>query len=259
MPKKEDNAEVVRQIRAREVDVKNFVLTLDKFLGRHLGRIVRTLDPANVSVRSAAEILAGLRRELNAAGLQRQLARIEDIYASELEAVKEFTERLGGKQVAFTDLDFESTEALINARTLKTSASIDKYLSDLHTVVLDSIVLGKEPDYAAIEDTLGSRLASNIETEVNTSLQAFNRTVSAAKAEGAGLTLFIYLGPDDKVTRPFCHEVLQRSPAIYERSEIDELDNGQGTDAMTYGGGYNCRHQWRPISAERAKDYGYDS
>jgi hypothetical protein len=36
------------------------------------------------------------------------------------------------------------------------------------------------------------------------------------------------------------------------------MDNGQGLDVLTSGGGYNCRHEFRPITLEFAKSLGYN-
>lgn len=74
----------------------------------------------------------------------------------------------------------------------------------------------------------------------------YARGVQLAYAEETGEEYFEYMGPVDDVTRPFCKRLEGR---ILHRSEIDALDNGQtgqGT-ALIAGGGYNCRHHWRPV------------
>lgn len=104
-------------------------------------------------------------------------------------------------------------------------------------------------------------------TIANTTLQGFDRTLSNRIAEKAGITTFIYLGPDDGITRRFCASVLSTGgdaefniPAletkepIYTQEQIDDMDNGQGLPVSQFAGGYNCRHSWNPISVEVAQE-----
>lgn len=54
---------------------------------------------------------------------------------------------------------------------------------------------------------------------------------------------YVYDGPDDAFTRPFCHRIMQ-SNRPRTRREIEQMDNGQMPDVMRTCGGYRCRHQW---------------
>lgn len=75
----------------------------------------------------------------------------------------------------------------------------------------------------------------------------FSRTVTKAKADEAGYEFFEYVGPRDRVTRPFCRA---RVDKVFSRDEIDRMDNGQLPDVFITGGGHNCRHHWRPVRRE---------
>lgn len=84
-----------------------------------------------------------------------------------------------------------------------------------------------------------------------TSLAIFYRTANSRaieKIEEDGQNqrtlYYVYEGPDDKLTRPFCHK-LKQAKKVYTREDIARLDNGQLPDVWTTCGGYNCRHQWR--------------
>jgi len=78
---------------------------------------------------------------------------------------------------------------------------------------------------------------------------AFSRTVEAVKAKEAGFEYFEYMGPRDKVTRPFCSRYESK---VLSRDEINALDNGQTGkgSSMIHGGGYNCRHDWNPVDRD---------
>lgn len=97
-----------------------------------------------------------------------------------------------------------------------------------------------------IERELGTT-RSAAATEARTSIATFDRTVTAATAEEAGAEWFIYRGPDDAITRPFCDVVVGRA---FTADLIAELNNSQTMASPMYsGGGYNCRHAWLPVSA----------
>lgn len=53
------------------------------------------------------------------------------------------------------------------------------------------------------------------------------------------VTKYIYVGPDDNKTRPFCHNHIGE---IKTEAEWNKLDNGQINPVFVYAGGYNCRH-----------------
>jgi hypothetical protein len=95
------------------------------------------------------------------------------------------------------------------------------------------------------------RALANIETEVNTTLMAYQRVLHIEKAKKSGVDKFLYVGPDDDITRPFCQEHVDQ---IFSRDEIDAMDNEQDLPVSIYCGGYNCRHHWRPVSDELAKE-----
>lgn len=80
-----------------------------------------------------------------------------------------------------------------------------------------------------------------------------SRSVHARMAEDAGIRWYIYRGPLDSITRPFCRERLGH---VYSRAEIEAMSNGQtgAGSVMVACGGYNCRHHWRPVVRDRYTD-----
>ncbi len=56
---------------------------------------------------------------------------------------------------------------------------------------------------------------------------------------------YVYSGPLDQVTRPFCRHMLDvTAKKALTRGEIDKLDNGQLPNVWVSGGGFGCRHIW---------------
>ena len=82
-------------------------------------------------------------------------------------------------------------------------------------------------------------------TEVNTKLSMYGRGVTAAMAEEAGLSFYLYTGPIDGITRKFCRPLVDK---VVSDSQMRKLNNKQGLPVKTAGGGYNCRHSWSPVS-----------
>lgn len=87
-------------------------------------------------------------------------------------------------------------------------------------------------------------------TYVRTSTHRHMQSFMNQQAQEAGLENFLYLGPYDTKTRPFCQPLVGQ---VLRRSEIEELDNGQSGDAMSDGGGWNCRHEWVAVLDDLAE------
>ena len=241
------------QIAAREAQVAAFVASLDRFLDRNLEEILGEIETGAIKGVEAANVLGGIMEQLNARGLTKEVGKLEAIYGAELRAVRQALDD-ADKSDVLTEVDFQLTETLINFDVTKVENRIVTHVDDLRSTIMRTVIVGETPDVKQLRQDFGSGVAANIETEIRTGIQGFNRTLILAKAEEADLDLFIYLGPDDKVTRPFCDA---RVNGIFTRSEIKAWDNGQGLPAEIYLGGYNCRHQLRPISPEMAKSLGY--
>jgi len=82
-------------------------------------------------------------------------------------------------------------------------------------------------------------------TEVRTKISQYGRGVTAVAAKAAGLNNYLYTGPKDGITRPFCRQLIN---LVVSERQMSRLNNGQGLNVITSGGGYNCRHSWSPVS-----------
>lgn len=234
---------------AKAARVSAFMLRLDKFLQSNLEKILGDID-ANTGGLEAARALGGLQSAMEAAGLTKELGALSAIYGDELTQLRESFRLSTNKNLVYNTVDVETLETLINFDIERFTTNINTYLGDVKSLVLQSVLAGSSPDIAALHDDLGSRLVSNMETELNTALSATAQAISLKKSEAVGITKYLYDGPsDDDVIRPFCQEHVGK---IYTIDEIRALDNGQGLPVETYKGGYNCRHEWVPLSDELA-------
>ena len=94
-------------------------------------------------------------------------------------------------------------------------------------------------------------------TYVRTLHRRASREFHTTQAKEVGLSHYLYLGPLDSKTRPFCQPLVG---GVYSEAEINEMDNGQsGSGAgivLTDAGGFNCRHDWMAVGKDLAKELG---
>ena len=114
---------------------------------------------------------------------------------------------------------------------------------------------------AALNGALFSR--GQLETQVNTAMAAWDRQLMDEIAVQADVSRWVFMGPMDKLTRPFCRDLLQKSRTYTERgiTELNEhplLHSYVPPNVKVYCGGYNCRHMFTPVIDTWARQNWYD-
>ena len=141
---------------------------------------------------------------------------------------------------------------LISSTIQRASASVfdDSVIPSLSKSIKDAVntaaIIGstKAPLDALAQSF--QRATSANTTQARLKISEFGRSVQAINADQAGIDLFMYVGPKDGITRPFCRKLVGK---VLSKSQINRLNNGQGAGpVLTAGGGYNCRHSWSPVS-----------
>lgn len=244
---------VKNQAKLRDKNAKIFSVKLRRLLDSYLPKV---LDFDGIELDEAASVIGGLQTGLIEAGLGDLVDDLRESYNEELQTLNAMLSPFTTKKI-FSTADKEIVETLIDYNGEKIKNLVAPYIDDVGSTALRYAITGEKPDIDAILEKAGDTLEYQVETEVNTLLSGFSRTVSAKKAAEFELGLFLYYGPDDKITRDFCEELLNESPPIYTLEEIEAMDNDQGLDVLTNCGGYNCRHQWIPITEEKALELGY--
>jgi hypothetical protein len=238
--------------KAADKSVEAWGAGFELWLGRSMRKILSRVDLEDFGQTAAA--LNSLMSSLRTAGLNERISDIEMMYADELKVVRAKLEPLTDRQV-LADVDYRTAETMIDFRTRAAVADIEGYVGRFSTKILDQVVIGAPVDIDSISEGLDPSLVGALKTEIRTELAVFQRTITAQKAEEFGIELFAYLGPDDGITRDFCAE---RVNQVFTIEEIRAMDNGQGFDVFTFGGGYNCRHDWNPVTLEIAiEEFGY--
>lgn len=88
-------------------------------------------------------------------------------------------------------------------------------------------------------------LESHARTIARTGAVSLNQAALVDNATRRGITKFRYIGPAPD--RDFCADHLGRELSL---AELQGLLNDFGQPALTYRGGWNCRHRWLPITTE---------
>jgi hypothetical protein len=247
-------AAVRRQIKATDEQIERFVSRLDKFLSDELTTILSKVDVGKGKGREAIKALGGLQDALEQAGLGARLQDIESVYGVQLKAVSDHFEKVLGQKDVLNAVDFDTAEQLITLDESVLRNKIFSNTSELASTVFRQVISGDVPDVHELVKTFTNRTAAQITTELNTATAGFSRALNQKKAKDVGFELFVYLGPLDKITRPFCRK---RVGKVFTSKEIAAWDNEQGLPANIYCGGYNCRHELRPVSEEYARELGY--
>jgi hypothetical protein len=156
---------------------------------------------------------------------------------------------------AAAKLSAYDAEALVALKELRLAELLDvgqDVASQIWRTVVDG-VLGGQSRETLIEDLsdLIDETESDTRTLYDTAVSTYSRQVHLLHTDGSPDERFIYLGPDDDVTRPFCREHLNK---IYPRAEIEAMDNHQLPNPLLTGGGFNCRHQFLPVGLEAVEE-----
>lgn len=98
---------------------------------------------------------------------------------------------------------------------------------------------------------------------VNETFNRYSREVRARKAQELDLVIYQYQGPDDKITRPACHYMLNYdengAEGYFYQDEITaDLHPDLEENPMLVGGGWNCRHAFFPVTLDFAKSQGFE-
>jgi hypothetical protein len=89
-------------------------------------------------------------------------------------------------------------------------------------------------------------LEQHARTYIETAQQAQLRESWIAAGQSMGAERYEYVGPMDDRTRPFCRDLLNQG-GTHTLEDVGKMKNGQSLSVVTYGGGWNCRHDWVPV------------
>jgi len=239
--------EISRKVAGFEADlarawvvVRERVVRLTNQLLVERGRVTSTAVNLGVARRVAAE----LQTALQDAGYQGLVTRA-------LETMGDLAKYQGMGQTAVARVEravawsAETLDAFHDIKLRELLSVSDAALRRVEQTLLRGIVGAQ--DRGELLNELLAELEVTLpqaRTIYDTALSEFSRIAVTSTATGESDEAFLYSGPIDGLTRPFCLDLVGK---VYPRHEIDAMDNGQLDNTLITGGGYNCRHTWLPV------------
>jgi len=255
MPDKNDlKQDAILKEATRERRVGQFARELERFLSANVPDLLSQVQSGKITALDTANILNELPTALRRAGLNNVIDDVVKVYASELKVIKKQFKASLGKDLPFSGIDAQIIEQLIQFEVTATANKINTYVDDMRAVVYRQVISGVRPSIAQIVDTKNRELTNQIETELNTNMAGFSRSVTLKKAEEIGSEYFYYVGGLIPTSREFC---IERDNQVFSAEEVSSWDNGQGVPVIPYLGGYNCRHDLRPVTETWARENGF--
>lgn len=237
-------------------DVKQTTNQLAKYIIDQLTR-AKTPDARLAAIQRLQIMLAP---KLTALGHTRNA---EQLFAKIRETISMQTKLFEGLGYDLTDVPLAISDAALG--------STMNELGGMSRLVTSEIT--QELQRAAITGTSVGKLTRIIESKIdkmqshsyaiaNTGMAGIDRDVTTQLAEALDIEFFTYFGSQDKRNRQFCKDLLNNIHPNTKRphsefwhvSEIRTLVNGQKLEVLKYGGGYNCRHRWLPVSNRKNQE-----
>ena len=243
------------------------LLTVAWKLGNALDQILAGVDRKDGKfVASQRSIQAGLDsyeavlQALRDAGYEDTAQSFVDKYTGVVEGVKKTFELSGAKaEFSAVSLDAFETARTIDLELFKqigqdAARTTQRAISQAVAHEMDySTFVSNLKDKITGKDAKGAPLALRAGTFANTAIAEFDATVTDKLATDAGIEKFIYWGPKDSITRPWCGKCLAKN-VPRTKAEIDALpkspSNTSGASNFIGRGGWNCRHVWTPAVTE---------
>lgn len=150
--------------------------------------------------------------------------------------------------VNFGQSEATALQAAVDAKYAGWEATVDRAVTDLLRNQVASATLVPISAQSIRANLVGNfgGIERHAMTYAQTAVETQLRETWIAAGENAGVERYEYEGPDDLITRPFCKKLLDAG-GDYTIAEIQEMDNEKGLPVLTAGGGWNCRHMWRPV------------
>lgn len=278
------------ELATRQRETRNAIANDAEFIKRQFRRVIkRYTDEVKAALSrglsdASTETLVTIRNQLRLGeSLQRILidAGFEDFVSDyvrnfaivEKQAAEYFREF--NLPATFSDISIRDLDVLLNNYETQLREFVDERLvRPLRNGILQTNLAARSPEQVRAQvDALidrhnittqsGRRFTdSQIETMIDDSYARYDSQVRAVKAEALGFEIYQYFGPMDPNTRPACRRMLTINrhgvPGMLYRDEITtDLHPDLRFDPLVARGGFNCRHDWTPVSREYAEQQGF--
>ena len=153
----------------------------------------------------------------------------------------------------FAPIGESTLQALLTQSEQYLSGQVAAMGSTLKQEVINGIINNRTVN--DIMDVIGTKGygATGMRRIINDGLNNYSRSVSRMMMdESPDNTKYIYIGPADEKTRPFCLSAIQAGAITM--AEIKSM-GGEWFDSLTGGGGINWRHGWEMASRDTRSQF----
>ena len=153
----------------------------------------------------------------------------------------------------FAPIGESTLQALLTQSEQYLSGQVAAMGSTLKQEVINGIINNRTVN--EIMEVVGTKGygATGMRRIINDGLNNYSRSVSRMMMDEApDNTKYVYIGPADEKTRPFCLSAIQAGAITM--AEIKSM-GGEWFDSLTGGGGINCRHGWEMASRDTRSQF----
>ena len=217
--------------------ISEFKKEIDRFSGR-LKKIIQSLIRTNKLTR---ETISGA---FNLLGYDDMIDSFIDKYTEMFQFSREISQILN-INFQLSEESLTLLEEISNNDSIRLLTTKEVISNDLVKIGLQGQLENKSLNQiiADISENI-SDMSRRISTEAYTGISNFERTAKLIQFKESGINKFVYVGPNDNVTRPECQSVLN-DPRQSTGWTLEEIKNSP-VDFIA-GGGWNCRHDWLPF------------
>lgn len=209
-------------------------------------------------------VMRELTTILDNAGLEDVVNGYRKHFVEITERVAEYSELWGVKE-NLRGIDAGMLDSLIDYSETELRKFVDRTLiSPVRSGLIAGIVGNRDPKTIADEIfALTSNLTPRqAQTLVDDSFSRYHRFARAEQARALDLQVYQYIGPNDQLTRPACDAMLHfnehGAPGFFYEDEITtDLHPDLEENPLVAGGGWNCRHDFFPVTLAYAESRGF--
>jgi hypothetical protein len=190
--------------------------------------------------------------QLERSGYNKIFIKMQNQYEDEVASI--FSQLGSARRSAISVNAVSVMDDLIRFELDYLSESVRQYAKGLKTAMLRGIATGQSDKVIiqamTAEFGAGKGISSrSAQSLLGDAFARFSNSTTAKAYEMIPEQKFIYVGPNDQVTRVACQNVLSISMSNngLTLKEINDLANGSDFFGFSDRGGFNCRHDWVPI------------
>lgn len=235
---------VQKRVRTLDRDLERLSFQIGTIFDDIQLQIERELSQGPKPITRVLEVVNSTDRIIAQSGLDNVINSISETYGRTVGEVSQtYTE--AGVKITFSNRDDQLLSNIIRLDLNSLRSVVNDWASRVKSEILRQTLSGRRIEFARIFEAQKQIALNEINKRTLNAVQGVYNGLVVGKAVENKVKSFLYEGPLDEKTRPFCRERVGR---VFTLKEIQAMDNEQGLPVITNLGGYNCRHQFKPVN-----------